>query len=70
MIVENTGFYDVYTTIISPHLGTKHLSVASPGLDPGAHVFIPRRPNPKTWMAGSSPAKKREARITSPQVFT
>ena len=33
---------------------------ASPGLDPGVHVFIFRRQSKKTWMAGSSPAKAPE----------
>jgi hypothetical protein len=31
----------------------------SPGLDPGAHVFVLERCGFKTWMAGSSPAKAR-----------
>jgi hypothetical protein len=31
--------------------------IASPGLDPGVHVFKHERQDLKTWMAGSSPAK-------------
>jgi hypothetical protein len=30
--------------------------IASPGLDPGVHIFILKHPNEKTWMSGSSPA--------------
>src|SRR5215469_1270748 len=43
--------------------GSTDVFAASPGLDPGAHVFVRQRQNRKTWMAGSSPAKADERSV-------
>jgi len=42
--------------------------IASPGLDPGVYVFIPRCLNEKTWTAGSSPAEGIEGTIPAGRI--